>query len=64
MTLTDVAIDVGEGAFAEGQTYVALSRARSLSDVSLLAPIRDGDIQVSSAVKRFLHEMRSAGRIS
>ncbi len=44
LTLDDVRIDLGRGAFASGQTYVALSRARTLSGLSLTAPLRVQDI--------------------
>ncbi len=47
LTLDDVRIDLGRGAFASGQTYVALSRARTLSGLSLTAPLRVGDIPPS-----------------
>ena len=45
LTLDDVRIDLGRGAFAPGQAYVALSRARTLEGLSLTAPLRVGDIQ-------------------
>ena len=44
LTLDDVRIDLGRGAFAKGQTYVALSRARTLDGLSLSAPLRVEDI--------------------
>lgn len=47
LTLEDVRIDLGRGAFASGQTYVALSRARSLEGLSLTVPLRVGDIPPS-----------------
>lgn len=45
LTLDDVRIDLGRGAFAPGQAYVALSRARTLDGLSLTAPLRLNDIQ-------------------
>jgi len=45
LTLDDVRIDLGRGAFAPGQAYVALSRARTLEGLSLTAPLRVNDIQ-------------------
>ena len=45
LTLDDVRIDLGRGAFAPGQAYVALSRARTLEGLSLTAPLRISDIQ-------------------
>ena len=45
LTLNDVRIDLGRGAFAPGQAYVALSRARTLDGLSLTAPLRVSDIR-------------------
>ena len=49
-------IDLGWGAFAEGQTYVALSRCRSFSWLQLLKPIKEKDIKVSYDVLKFLRK--------
>jgi len=43
-TFDKVIIDMGRGAFAHGQVYVALSRCRCLSDITLKRPIRRHDI--------------------
>jgi len=45
LTLDDVRIDLGRGAFAMGQTYVALSRARTLAGLSLTTPLRESDVR-------------------
>lgn len=50
MTLDHVEIDLGRGAFAAGQTYVALSRARSMAGLRLARPLRLRDIQVDPAI--------------
>ncbi|MEP3890060.1 MAG: AAA family ATPase [Hellea sp.] len=45
LTLDDVRIDLGRGAFAPGQAYVALSRARTLEGLSLTSPLKVSDVQ-------------------
>lgn len=52
MTFQKVNIDVSN-AFAEGQVYVALSRARSLSGITLLNPVDPYKIKVSPRVIEF-----------
>lgn len=53
-TLDSVAIDLGDGAFASGQTYVALSRVRSIEGLHLREPIDRSDCRVDSRVREFL----------
>ena len=50
MTLDSVEIDLGRGAFAPGQTYVALSRARSMGTLRLTRPLSPRDVQVDPAI--------------
>lgn len=45
LTLDDVRIDLGRGAFAPGQAYVALSRARTLEGLSLTTPLKVSDVR-------------------
>ncbi len=54
LTFNQVNIDFGGGgAFAGGQTYVALSRCTSMEGISLKQPIRMSDIFVRSEVVHF-----------
>lgn len=53
-TYEKVCINLGRGAFAHGQTYVALSRATSLEGLYLSRPIRASDIIVDPAIVEFM----------
>lgn len=57
MTLDSVEIDLGRGAFAPGQTYVALSRARSMETLRLTRPISVRDVQVDPAIAEGLERL-------
>lgn len=52
-TLPAVHIDLGRGAFAPGQTYVALSRARGLDAIWLSNPVRRRDIFCDERIAAF-----------
>jgi ATP-dependent exoDNAse (exonuclease V) alpha subunit len=54
LTFDRLVVDLGKGAFAYGQTYVALSRCRSLDGIVLTRPIRQADVKVSPRVTQFL----------
>lgn len=51
-------VDLGSGAFAPGQTYVALSRLTSLDGLYLSRPLRPSDIRVDPDVQRFMSSVR------
>lgn len=53
LTFDKVIIDVGQGAFSGGQTYVALSRCRSLEGITLRSAIDWRDIFVNQRVVNF-----------
>lgn len=59
-TLDRAIIDLGNGAFASGQAYVALSRCRSLGGIRLARPIRESDIRPAPEVVRFYDALRDA----
>ncbi len=53
-TFDKVMIDMDYGAFAHGQTYVALSRVVSLDGLYLRKPLRNEDFIFNPAIKKFL----------
>ncbi len=53
-TFDRVVIDIGRGAFAHGQVYVALSRCTSFEGLVLRTPIRKGHILMDWRIVRFL----------
>ena len=60
-TYQSVAIDMGNGAFDTGQTYVALSRCVSLDNLYLLTPISSRDIKVDQEVLNYMGDSDSYG---
>jgi ATP-dependent DNA helicase PIF1 len=55
-TFDKVVIDLDKGAFAHGQTYVALSRCRTLEGIVLKKKIRESDIQVDERIIDFYNQ--------
>ena len=53
LTFNQVNIDLSGGVFAGGQTYVALSRCRSLEGINLEAPIKKENIFISREITSF-----------
>jgi ATP-dependent exoDNAse (exonuclease V) alpha subunit len=56
-TLERAIIDLGNGAFAPGQLYVALSRCKSLSGIALKQPITKRDILCDPSVTEFMSKI-------
>ena len=59
LTFDNVIVDLGNGAFAGGQTYVALSRCRSLEGMILKNKVKASDIFVRSEVQSFASTFNS-----
>jgi ATP-dependent DNA helicase PIF1 len=60
-TLERVEVDLGRGAFAPGQVYVALSRCRTLQGLFFRRPIKPEDVKCDPVIKRFHRALDSAG---
>lgn len=54
MTFDKLKVDFGDGTFACGQAYVALSRVTSFEGLFLSQKVRYSDLQIDHAVKDFL----------
>lgn len=59
-TFEKVVIDLGRGAFATGQTYVALSRCTSLEGIKLKTRVNPSDIKVDNRIIKFLDKKNQA----
>lgn len=60
LTLDNVKIDLGSGAFCSGQTYVALSRCRSMAGITLLRPISMKDVKADSKILQFYLQLEKS----
>jgi ATP-dependent DNA helicase PIF1 len=58
-TIERVHLDLGAGAFETGQTYVALSRCRSLDDLTLSRPLSAADVLVDAESREFYRKLRA-----
>lgn len=63
LTFNNVIIDLGRGAFTGGQTYVALSRCRSLEGMTLKSVLRERDIFINPEIARFSQTFNSSDNI-
>jgi ATP-dependent DNA helicase PIF1 len=59
LTLDNVIIDLGSGAFASGQAYVAFSRCRSIDNIRLKRPLLEKDILISPVIRNFYSFLRN-----
>ena len=59
MTFDSAYVDMGEkGAFSIGQTYVALSRVRTVDGLWLKKPLQESDILPNPAVEKFYKDIK------
>jgi ATP-dependent DNA helicase PIF1 len=59
-TFSKVVLDIGNGTFSHGQTYVALSRCTNIQGLVLKKPIRQKHILLDSRVVAFMHSKLTA----
>ena len=59
LTFSRAVVDLSGGAFAGGQTYVALSRCTSLEGLQLRAPLRRSDVFVRPEITHFAQKFNN-----
>jgi ATP-dependent DNA helicase PIF1 len=63
-TIDNIIIDLGDGAFAHGQTYVALSRCKRFDGITLRTKLRRTDIKVDGVVRVFHNQVANSGQLA
>ncbi len=66
-TFSKLFVDLSSGTFAEGQTYVALSRSKSLDGLKLASPLMPQDVSVNEKVRNFMafaHEKKFLPKVN
>lgn len=53
LTFDKISVDLGDGIWDSGQTYVALSRCRTINGLYLTRPVRANDIKLHSSIIEF-----------
>jgi len=61
-TFDKIELDLGRGAFAHGQTYVALSRCKTINGISLKQPIKYSDLIIDKRVKKYHENIQNSSR--
>jgi ATP-dependent exoDNAse (exonuclease V) alpha subunit len=62
LTFDNLNVDLGDFMFANGQLYVALSRAKSLKGIRLSRRIRMNDIKKNEFIEEFYEKVRKEGK--
>jgi ATP-dependent DNA helicase PIF1 len=59
-TISRVHVDLGRGAFAPGQVYVAMSRCRAMSGLSLARPLAVADVHIDREAVAYYDRLRES----